>query len=230
MNYKMKGFTLVEMLVSMVLLSMVLAIASGAYSLFSSRWNGRLGHFNQSVHQAKQLMLVQESLKSIIAYATVNNEKQAKIYFEGNVNGFVAVTLRSIYSPQSAAVIRIQAVQNADFTYRLIYQESAMLEQLLIHTQQKLKFSEPIVLFNNLTSLEFEYFGWPSLESKNWTIDSLTPKPEPVSWFNEYNSLAINLQPEKIKITFTNEEGDFTLYALLNDSVPGMIFNYSILD
>ena len=55
-----KGFTLVEMLVSMVLLSMVLLIASSAYSMFSERWNGRLGHFNQSVAQAKNLILVQD--------------------------------------------------------------------------------------------------------------------------------------------------------------------------
>lgn len=225
-----KGFTLVEMLVSMVLLSMVLLIASNAYSSFSNRWNGRLGHFNQSVVQAKQLILVQEALKSIVSYVVINDKSQAKLYFEGNRNGFVAVTLRSLFSPETAAVMRLQIIQNTDFTYRLTYQESSMAEQLLIKSKQSLNFSAPIVLFDNLSSAEFQYFGWPSSQSKNWTIDSAAVEPEPPSWFNEYNSLAINLQPEQVKVTFTNKQGDFSLQAKLNDSVPGVINSYTDID
>jgi len=230
-NYRTnKGFTLVEMLVSMVLLSMVLLIASNAYSLFSDRWNGRLGHFNQSVVQAKQLILVQEALKSIVSYVVNNDKEQAKFYFEGNRNGFVAVTLRSLFSPESAAVMRLQVTQNADFTYALSYQESAMTEELLINTKQSLSFSEPIVLFDNLKEVKFQYFGWPTTQSKYWTIDSAIAQPEPPTWFNEYNSLAINLQPEQIKVTFTTEQGDFSLQAKLTNSVPGVLNSYTDID
>jgi len=221
------GFTLVEMLVSMVLLSMVLLIASSAYSQFSERWNGRLGHFNKSVTHAKHLVLVQESLKSIISYVVTDDQKQAKLYFEGNRNGFVAVTLRSIFTPEVSAVIRLQFIQNEDFSYKLIYQESAMTEQLLVHAAQPLSFSKSIVLFEGLTSADFQYFGWPSIESKNWTPDNILSKPEPKTWFNDYNSLERNLQPEQIKITFTTDKGQFTLLAKLNNSVPGVLLNYA---
>lgn len=225
-----KGFTLVEMLVSMVLLSMVLLIATKAYSLFSDRWNGRLGHFNKTVVQAKQLILVQESLKSIVSYVVTNEKEQAKFYFEGNRNGFVAVTLRSIFSPNSAAVIRMQVTQNKDFSYQLSYQESAMTNQLLLDARQSLNFSKSIVLFDNLTNISFQYFGWPSLQSKYWTIDSIAPKPEPPAWFDEYNSLALNLQPERIKIAFTTEHGDYSLQTKLTNSVPGVLTSYTNLD
>jgi len=224
-----QGFTLVEMLVSMVLLSMVLLIASNAYSLFSDRWNGRLGHFNQSVVQAKQLILVQEALKSIVSYVVTNDKEQAKLYFEGNQNGFVAVTLRSLFSPESAAVMRLQVTQNPDFTYTLSYQESAMTEQLLISAKQALNFSEPIVLFDNLIEINFQYFGWLSTQSKYWAIDSLTPQPEPPIWFNEYNSLVTNLQPEQIKVTFKNKQGNFSLQARLTNAVPGVLNSYTDL-
>jgi len=221
------GFTLVEMLVSMVLLSMVLLISSNAYSLFSERWNGRLGHFNQSVAQAKNLILVQESLKSIISYVVTNDQQQAKFYFEGNRNGFVAVTLRSLYTPEVAAVIRIQITQNADFSYKLVYQEASMVSELLTKATQQLSFSEPIVLFNNISNAEFEYFGWPTDQSKFWTPDSNSTEPEAKAWFDEYNSLERNIQPEQIRITFTTNEGAYSLQAKLNDSVPGVLFNYA---
>lgn len=225
-----KGFTLVEMLVSMVLLSMVLLIASSAYSSFSSRWDGRLGHFNRTAMQAKQLILVQEALNSIVAYAVTNESAQAKLYFEGNRNGFVAVTLRSIFTPENAAVIRMQLLQNPDFSYRLIYQESSMLEQLLTKANQPLNFSKPIVLFDNLSKVDFQYFGWSSRESKYWTIDSATAQPEPPAWYNEYNSLVKNLQPEQVKITFSNEQGDFALQAKLNSTTPGLLTSYADID
>jgi len=230
-NYRAnKGFTLVEMLVSMVLLSMVLLIASNAYSLFSDRWNGRLGHFNQSVTQARQIVLVQEALKSIVSYVVTNEKDQAKLYFEGNRNGFVAVTLRSLFSPGKAAVMRLQVTQNVDFTYALSYQESSMEDQLLITAKQSLNFSEPIVLFDNLTAINFQYFGWPSTQSKQWTIDSNMPQPQPPTWFEEYNSLAINLQPEQILVTFGSVQGDFTLQTKLTNSVPGVLTSYTDID
>ena len=225
-----RGFTLVEMLVSMVLLSMVLLIASSAYSMFSDRWSGRLGHFNKTVVQAKQLILVQEALKSIVSYAVTNDKEQAKFYFEGNRNGFVAVTLRSVFSPESAAVMRLQVTQNDDFTYNLSYQESAMTDQLLITAKQSLNFSKPIILFDNLTEIDFQYFGWPSTQDKYWTIDSAIPRPEPPIWFNEYNSLALNLQPEKITVTFTTEQGYYSLQTKLTSSVPGVLTSYTDLD
>ncbi|WP_448246061.1 PilW family protein [Thalassotalea agariperforans] len=223
-----QGFTLVEMLVSMVLLSMVLLIASGAYSLFSDRWNGRLGHFNQSMKTAKQLILVQESLKSIISYVVTNKTKEPSLYFEGNRNGFVAVTLRSLFNPETAAVIRLQVIQNEDFSYQLIYQESTMVEQLLINLEQPINFGDPIVLFDKLKDVNFQYFGWPSTESKYWTPDSPLEEPSPQAWFDEYNSLEIKLQPEQIKIMFSSDKGDFLLHTQLMDSIPNMLHRYAV--
>jgi len=227
-NYKAnKGFTLVEMLVSMVLLSMVLLIASKAYALFSDRWNGRLGHFNKSMTQAKQFILVQETLKSIVSYVVVDDDKQAKIYFEGNRNGFVAVTLRSLYTPEVAAVMRLQVSQNADFTYTLSYQEFAMTQQLLTNMTQPINFSEPIVLFDNLTNIDFQYFGWPSTKSKYWQADTSSGRQEPQAWFDEYNSLEINLQPEQIKINFTSSQGEYSLQVKLVSSISSTYNKYS---
>ncbi|SEK47125.1 prepilin-type N-terminal cleavage/methylation domain-containing protein [Colwellia chukchiensis] len=224
---KNSGFTLVEMLVAMVLLSMVLLIASSAYALFSERWDGRLGHFNRSVKQAKQLILVQEALKSVVSYVVTDDNKRAKLYFEGNRNGFVGVTLRSLFSPEVAAVVRVQIIQKADFSYQLIYQESAMTTQLLTQAKQALTFTDAVVLYDNLTAVEFQYYGWPSLRDKHWQADSAISARQAKAWFSNYNSLERNVQPEQIKITFSTEQGDFTLLVPLSDSVPNSLARYT---
>lgn len=224
-----KGFTLVEMLVSMVLLTMVMLIASGAYSLFSDRWNGRLGHYNKSMATAKESILVQEALNSIIAYAVTDDKGDAKLYFEGNRNGFVAVTLRSIYNPKVAAVIRLKVSQNDDFTYKLIYEEFAMTEELLINAQQPIVFSSPIVLFDKLVNINFQYFGWPSLASYNWSSEnsSTITNPKPRKWFDNYNALDTYIQPEQIKVTFSAEKGEFSLQTKLTNTTPYLLSSYS---
>ena len=219
-----QGFTLVEMLVSMVLLSMVILIGSGAYSMFSGRWNGRLGHFNQSAKNARQLILVQEALQGIVPYVVTDNDDHGKIYFEGNRNGFVAVTLRSLFTPQMAAVMRLQVKQQADFSYSLIYQEATMERQLLTKAQQKINFGKEIVLFANLTSIEFSYFGWPSSADKYWSPENFRVKQEPKEWANAYNSLETDLQPEQVQIDFSSEQGVFKLQSRLTDAHKALIF------
>lgn len=224
-----RGFTLIEMLVSMVLLMMVMLIASGAYSLFSERWNGRLGHYNKSLTTAKQSILVQEALSGIIAYAITDDNGVEGLYFEGNRNGFVAVTLRSIFNPEIAAVVRLQVTQNDDFTYKLTYEESAMTEQLLLNAKQPIIFSPAIVLFDKFHEINFEYFGWSTLASKISAFDvvDLLTEKETQEWFSEYNSLEKNIQPEQIKVTFTSTQGEFTLHQKLLSAAPSLLNNYS---
>ena len=207
---------------------MVLLIATRAYSLFSERWNGRLGNFNQSMATAKRLILVQEALTSIVSYVVTDENKEAKLYFEGNRNGFVAVTLRSLFNPEVAAIIRFQVIQNPDFTYQLVYQESLMREQLLIYAKQAITFTDPIVLFDDLSAIDFQYFGWPSKESKYWDYENTTNEREPKAWFNEYNSLDIKIQPEKIKVTFSSQEGSYSLLTQLTSSTPNMLYRYDV--
>ncbi|WP_286271765.1 prepilin-type N-terminal cleavage/methylation domain-containing protein [Thalassotalea hakodatensis] len=221
-----KGFTLIEMLVSMTLLSMVMLIATNAYSLFSDRWNGRLGYFNQTLTTTKNLLLLQESLQSITGYVVTDNKQGAKYYFEGNRNGFVAVTLRSMFDPEVAAVIRLKFEQNEDFTFRLLYEESPMVQQMLVQVTQQLEFEHSVVLFDRVKNAEFLYFGWSSLENKNWTPDLTSMQPPQKEWLSDYNSLEKLVFPEQVSVTFTVEGKQYSIQSRLNRPIPAVLSNY----
>lgn len=222
------GFTLVEMLVSMALLSMVLLISANAYSLFSERWNGRLGKYNSSFTLAKQMTLTQEVLKSVRAYVVLSGEnEQAKLYFEGNRNGFVGVAEKSLFNPAIPAVVRFQFVQNADFTFRLEYQESLMSDYLLLRAQQQIEFSSSIVLFDGLTDVGFEYFGWESFRAKTNYLNDPTQENLSKQWSDNFNSLERDVQPEFVRIYFTASDGDYTFYGDLLDVIPGTLNDYA---
>ena len=117
------GFTLVEILVAMVLLSMIVLIGSSAYGIFAQRWDGQLGKFDVAMQNTRDLMLVQEVLDSLMPYVVYREDETPVVYFEGNRNGFVAVSSRSVFSGQLPAVVRFSVVQNEDLRFDVRYEE-----------------------------------------------------------------------------------------------------------
>ena len=128
---KIVGFTLVELLISMALLSMIVLVGASAFGLFSQRWDGQLGDFNADVVNTRNRMLVQEVLDHLVPYVALDTKGRPVMYFEGNRNGFVAVSSRSLFSSDTVAVVRFSVRQNTDLTYDVIYEEWPMRSDVL---------------------------------------------------------------------------------------------------
>ena len=190
---KNRGFTLVEMLLTLVLLTSVLLMATRAYSLFAQRWDGQLGCFQQTANNARALLLVKRAVNAIVPYVVHDAKGQGKLYFEGNLNGFVAVASQGAFDPSYPAVIRLQLVIDQGKGYRLEYQEWPMRDNYLLHMQQSIPFSQPLVLQTGLVSPRFYYYGVASL------LASGQHKPKP-QWHDEYNSLARGAMPEQVML------------------------------
>jgi prepilin-type N-terminal cleavage/methylation domain-containing protein len=77
---KVKGFTLVEVLITMALLSMIILIGASAFGLFAKRWDGQLGKFDATMQNARNVMLVQEVLDSLVPYMAYDTRGKPKVY------------------------------------------------------------------------------------------------------------------------------------------------------
>ena len=216
------GFTLIELLISMSLLSMVILIGSSSYGLFSQRWDGQLGRFDSLLQRTKSIMLVQDVLDSLLPYVAHDDQGSPFIYFEGNRNGFVAVSSRSIRSEGDFAVARLSAVQNKDLSFDILYEEWAMDKSLLVSTDQFLEFSKPITLFKSVTAPIFEYYGWNDIRQKQ-SEDDIVPLPE---WSSSYNGLQAWFAPLKARLSFANEVGSFQVESSLAVEKRGLLSRY----
>jgi prepilin-type N-terminal cleavage/methylation domain-containing protein len=221
---KVKGFTLVEVLITMALLSMIILIGSSAFGLFAKRWDGQLGKFDETMQNARNVMLVQEVLDSLVPYMAYDTKGKPKIYFEGNRNGFVAVSSKSIYGAGGFAVVRFSVRQKADLAYQVIYEEWPMSDDVLRSIDQPIIFSSPLILFDTVTNPRFEYFGWADLEDKVPRDDTALPKPP--SWLKNYNALAIGLSPLKAALRFTTPSGDLQAISILASEKPALLSGY----
>ena len=220
-----KGFTLIEMLVTMVLLSSIILIGSSAYSLFSKRWDGQLGKFDQTTQKVRDLMLVHEVLDTMIPYIVSGSDNKPGIFFEGNRNGFVGVSTKSIFDKEYQSVIRLSVVQRSDFTFDVVYEEKPMIADVLRSTQESLQFPETLVLFKGVNAPKFEYFGWSSIEDK-FGVEDLVP-PKPPQWLPSYNAMNLPFPPEKVRFVFEAEGAQYELRANLAPGVPGLVSRYS---
>ena len=220
-----KGFTLIEMLVTMVLLSSIVLIGSNAYSLFSKRWDGQLGKFDQATQNVRDLMLVHEVLDTMTPYIVSGSDNKPGIFFEGNLNGFVGVSTKSVFDKQYQSVVRLSVAQRSDFTFDVVYEESPMIADVLRSTQEPLQFSQSLTLFRGVNAPKFEYFGWSSIEDKFGVEDLSAPKPP--QWLPSYNAMNLPFAPEKVRFMFETEEGQYELRANLAPGVPGLVSRYS---
>ena len=74
-----KGFTLIEMLVTMTLLSAIIMVGSSAFALFSQRWDRQLDEFDDTLRYARDLAIVQRVLTSLIPYVVFSEDREPLI-------------------------------------------------------------------------------------------------------------------------------------------------------
>lgn len=192
-----RGFSLVEILVAMTILSFMTLLASQAFSFFAQRWDGKIGDFDQIFEDVKVQSLLSRTLEQIVPYVVLNQDDKPRLYFEGNPSGFVAIAQRGITHPEAPAVIRVSAVQNDNFTYDLVFEEWPMAGQTLIRSGKALPFNPPIIIQSDVNDVVFEYFG----QQRNLDETTNDDLPQTVAWSNEYNSFVTMRHPRKIKIT-----------------------------
>lgn len=214
---KIKGFSLVEMLVAMTILSMMTLIASSMFATFANKWEGQLGKFDKMASVTKSSLAVFDIINNITPYVVQLSNGRVAPYFEGNENGFVAVSQRSLFNGATPAVVRLSAVQDADFKYQLLYEEWPMYNSNQLQVGAVLPFSPPVQLESQLADIRFNYYG----AEKEAEVFSMFTEVVKKSWSTTYNALETSVQPEKIKVDiYTTAEDYFTFYVTLTEMAP----------
>ena len=219
-----KGFTLIELLVSMSLLSFIILIGSSGFAMFSERWDGQLGKFDSVMADARNLMLVNDALSSLIPYVALDRKKRPRFYFEGNRNGFVAVSSDSVAVSGRTAVVRLSVLQREDLTFDLVYEEWPMVDNVLIDSFQEIPFYGPLVLFEGIKNPSFQYLGWATSEARYG--DGEPGSNEPPEWLPNYNALEMNQIPLTVELSFLMNAGPVVLVSNVADPVPGLLTRY----
>ncbi|WP_076410995.1 type II secretion system protein J [Shewanella sp. UCD-KL12] len=209
-NRLSKGFTLVELLISMTILSMIMLLGSWSFSLFTTNWEGRLGHFSKNVSQTKDYILMNDIVSSIIPYVyRVSNNP--RYYFKSTPTEMYAVTQSSIFHPKSAVAFKFTVEDFEDGSKYLLYQEA----ELGVITQgQEINYSHEKILIAKADDIQFKVFGWKDIQQKMASEDPMTNSGARPLWRDSYDAEKSNYMPLSIAIYWDKAE---ILIPMVND-------------
>jgi len=204
------GFTLMELLMSLAIMSAVLVLAATAYQMYTDTWRRDLSKIEKSFHQFQLQDLTLNALQAVIPLSVLKEENPGSgwgFYFLGRSEGMTAVTAAPIFSNGYPAVIRLFSEATADGKYQLVYEEAALKDMVLKFAGQTLPFTRRIIIRDGVDQIRFRYFGWPSLSAKlsSNAEETFDMAKDGTQWFDDYDGLSRSYQPDKIEIQFNNE-------------------------
>lgn len=195
---RLTGFTLIEVLVSLVLFSIMLTTAMYGYQLYNGLWQKQLSAIDDAKSDYKALELVQNSLLAAIPYQVQTAANKPGFYFLGRSEGLTLVTANPVFQPQHPAVIRLFQEKAADGGFQLVYEEASLQGMRLTSDTQELPFAHRLIVLRGLKKLDFHYLGWQDIASRTASLSSenmLRPQ-----LFSEYDGLVRGYQPTQIHI------------------------------
>lgn len=205
---RLRGFTLVELLVAVAILGLVVGVATYGFSLFSRHWEARLGDFDRAQARFQRLDLVAGALEDTLPWAVRDPAGNPGFYFLGRDEGLTLVSGSPVFTPGGIAVIRLFREPAEDGRFRLVYEEAPLEGVELRRSDQVLPFAHRMVVADGLPEVRFRYFGWESLQSRLSAAEEAGPGAGP-AWWDEYDGLVRREHPQRIALAVGGPEAVF---------------------
>lgn len=206
-----RGFTLIELMIAMTVLSMIMLLGTWSFKVFIERWDGRLGYFAKHVSQAKDLVLLNEIVSGISPYV-IRASGDEQYFFELDENRLRAVTQNPIFYNNEFAFFELVVEQTQLGKKYLIYREGNILS--LYNSKQQV-FEYEKILINDSDSITLSIYGWEQAILKIKAEDPLSSASNfRPTWFSTYSSAASSLMP--IKLSIATESGEIVI-PIVND-------------
>lgn len=219
---KSKGFTLIELMIAISILTLLLFTGSYSYGLLSERWDKELGHFNAAATNSKNLELTQRLLEGIQSFVIVDDKKKPSFFFIGNEKSLLAVSQEGLFSGGSAEIFRLTVVETETGLFDLVYQSRSTKNFILKGTNQIVEFDKKLILFKGLVGISFEYFGWRHMFEKT---DDEGRGFKPL-WLNAYSGIESQYMPERIRLYLSKDNKTIVLPVSLQTDVESWLSPY----
>ncbi|MFH4665286.1 prepilin-type N-terminal cleavage/methylation domain-containing protein [Vibrio cidicii] len=223
---RVRGFTLIEMLVAMVLLSATVMIATSGYRQYISGSRTFVSKYKEDVKQHQVKALVRERLEHSLLYYSKKSSnfysKEVFPYWYGDKNQIQAVTSSSLSMPENSALYRLFLKDD-----RVVYCEENIDKSIpIMHLQPTMNCFDEVIVAEKVSNMQISYFGWPNI------MDMILAQNRDISlgvaqarrWMDKYYGLDTQLMPDWMKVTivFISGESEVWFIDLQNQDTDNM--------
>jgi len=158
------GFTLIEILVVTLILSVMVSLAFFAMGLYLKTWSGRSLGDTRTLQEYRSRTLVRHALESVWEYYVTDpaNERIEIFYpfFKGETRSLTGVTTSSVFQKGVPAVFRIRLGDGNETDGSLIYEEAPLEKWYLRYMNDSPVFAYSLVMMTRITQIGFRYYGF----------------------------------------------------------------------
>jgi len=198
------GYTLIEVLLAVTLLSMVMGTALMSARIFLDGRNRGQSEIRQRWREYRGLAGMRAVLQGIYDYQVVwqagdfDKKGVVRPLFIAGINECEFVTLSPMMAAEHAALGRLwlRQTQTEDRRYSLVYSETGLDNEIIKNGTALPAFSHEIVLMEKIENLKFRYYG---IQSYKWSAEAMRREPV-MGWSREYQGKIQNAIPEIIEI------------------------------
>lgn len=201
------GFTLVELLVALTVLSGVLMLAATAYGWFTSRWQHGQGRHHQAVTAVRLWDTVGHAFAGTADYYLPLGETgRVAPFFQGDPLEARLVTRGTASDPDGTALALLRFVAKGE-GYDLEYWEWPFTGQYL-YDWEAMGLDEPWrwVVARGVRRPALAYYGYADAETVAY-LEEAGGKPPQRQWFESYHGERRGLLPELVRLSYQDADG-----------------------
>ncbi len=221
------GFTLIEILVVTLILSVMVSLAFFAMGLYLRTWNSRSLGDTQTLHDYRSRTLVRNAMESVWEYFVTDpaNERIEVFYpfFKGKSRSVTGVTTSSVFHKGVPAIFQMRLYTGDDTTRSMIYEEAPLDNWYLRYVDESPVFSYSLVYMTQITEVRFRYYGlWEVLPLvENEMIPQMVYR-----WQETFDGLERMAVPQIIELTLKTAESTriMTFQVLADNTAKATLY------
>lgn len=201
---KQRGLTLLEMLVSILILTLVLSMVSSAYSYYVTGFNRQHSRLVDSFSQIKRSFLWQDQLAAATEYYLEISPRTYRVFFDGRANELSWIVSIDSNRKGEQAVAWL-GILNGYLSY-CEQPFSVYLPKSSVQTSDEVCKSR-LQIIVPADEFKVHYFGWSNLESRqNAILEPLPGRlPDHPQWFREYLGSKTNTLPLWVRLEVSKD-------------------------
>lgn len=206
---KARGLTLIELLLSMAILTLLVGLGTFSFSAFSRKWSDLENISNARAAELRRVVLLRECLDAAVPWKIAAGQDSG-YYFLGDSFGFTMVSEKPIFERHGSAVVRVLAErESGGNTWRLAYEEASLSDDLLTSVDQELPFKHRLIVLSGIRQLSFQFLGW-RLAEQRFQVAEIGDRAEP-EWLPRFDGIEARQQPLAVRINFDSDYAVVTL-------------------